>query len=83
MAQLTLLHCDKVIQTSRDKAESGLHSALGMIKEKEPAEAIYLAEKAIERLKDWVEAERVKQVILRELIPLDTHPLTREEKERE
>jgi hypothetical protein len=68
------IDCSKSIEISCDKAENNLRSALGMIAEKEPAEAIYLAEKAIERLKDWIEAERVKQIILKELIPLDSHP---------
>lgn len=63
MTQIRAIDCQKAAQTAKEKAESRLRSAIGMIAEGSPDDALYFIRQATEHLNDWREADRVHRLL--------------------
>lgn len=63
MSKITTIACQKAAQSAKVFAREKLQSALGMIQQDCPDDAIYCIEKAGEHLKDWIEADRVCRLL--------------------
>ena len=64
MSKIGYQECRKAAQSAQKAAHSKLMSALGMIAEDAPDDAIFLIEEATEHLRDWMEADRVYRLLM-------------------
>lgn len=63
MPQIHAIDCEYAAQIAREKAEDNLRTAIGMIEEGSPDDALYFIGLAAEHLRDWREADRVHRVL--------------------